>query len=392
MVIENEVKKINDAIGNLVYDKVAIRKAYGYYHCRRDADQFKHLEENYGIGTPTSVSFTPLIKKHIDVLVGEYLGLNQDLKVSCKDEKTVSNIMREKQLKISAEVFNYLQQYLKNNIIAAIIENKEVVNDPFIEKEINSIQQDIDQSFVSEYEIAAQNILDYLRQSRNIDLKRKMAELLTDLLVTGTCYYRVKPTESNSNVNIEILNPVNTFIERNPNSPYLADSKRVVIRKWMSREDILNTFRSELTTEAAKKIRDMQQTADSTSPTYLVRYVGKPAEPNLRADNLHTGILAGLEAHPGWPGDYDSIEPIKNHLIPVYEVEWIEADYKTGELTRHEGVKIGSEVYITRGESKYIVRSADCPSRCRLSVNGMFFLDKNGDPYSLIAHTMDLQD
>lgn len=127
MVIENEVKKINDAIGNLVYDKVAIRKAYGYYHCRRDADQFKHLEENYGIGTPTSVSFTPLIKKHIDVLVGEYLGLNQDLKVSCKDEKTVSNIMREKQLKISAEVFNYLQQYLKNNIIAAIIENKEIV-------------------------------------------------------------------------------------------------------------------------------------------------------------------------------------------------------------------------------------------------------------------------
>ena len=60
MVIENEVKKINDAIGNLVYDKVAIRKAYGYYHCRRDADQFKHLEENYGIGTPTSVSFTRL--------------------------------------------------------------------------------------------------------------------------------------------------------------------------------------------------------------------------------------------------------------------------------------------------------------------------------------------
>ena len=231
MVIENEVKKINDAIGNLVYDKVAIRKAYGYYHCRRDADQFKHLEENYGIGTPTSVSFTPLIKKHIDVLVGEYLGLNQDLKVSCKDEKTVSNIMREKQLKISAEVFNYLQQYLKNNIIAAIIENKEIVNDPLVEKEIASIQQDIDQSFVSEYEIAAQNILDYLRQSRNIDLKRKMAELLTDLLITGTCYYRVKPTESNSNVNIEILNPVNTFVERNPNSPYLADSKRVVIRK-----------------------------------------------------------------------------------------------------------------------------------------------------------------
>ena len=320
MVIENEVKKINEAIGLLVYDKTALRKAYNYYHAHRDADQFRHLEENYGIGTPTSISFTPLIKKHIDVLVGEYLGLNQDLKVSCKDSATVSNIMREKQLKIDQAVYTYLQQYLRNNIISAIIENKEAIVDPFIEKEIQKIQKDIDQSFVSEYEIAAQNILNYLKQSRYIDLKRRMQEMLTDLLVTGTCYYRVKPSENKSNVSLEVLNPLDTFVERNPNSPYLADSKRVVIRKWMSVEDILNEFREELSEDAVKKLKNSKTQSDSSSPTYLVRYTGRPTSENVRP-NVPTGILGGLEAHPGWPGDYNSIEPIKNNLIPVYEVE-----------------------------------------------------------------------
>ena len=60
MVIDKEIEKIKDAIGSLVYDKTALRKAYQYYHGYRDAEQFRHLEDNYGIGTPTSVSFTPL--------------------------------------------------------------------------------------------------------------------------------------------------------------------------------------------------------------------------------------------------------------------------------------------------------------------------------------------
>jgi hypothetical protein len=76
----------------------------------------------------------------------------------------------------------------------------------------------------------------------------------------------------------------------------------------------------------------------------------------------------------------------------VYDVEWIEVDYKTGKQTRHEGTRIGEEIYITRGESENIIRTKDNPNKCRLSVNGLFFLDKNGDPNSMIIKTMDLQD
>jgi hypothetical protein len=79
------IKKADEAINELVHDKVHLYKAYNYYSGIRDRDQFKHLEENYGLGNPTSVKFTPLVRKHVDALVGEFLTLPIKPKVSCKD-------------------------------------------------------------------------------------------------------------------------------------------------------------------------------------------------------------------------------------------------------------------------------------------------------------------
>lgn len=50
---ESIIQKIDEACSELVYEKVQLMKAYNYYNCRRDPDQFRHLEMNYGIGTPT---------------------------------------------------------------------------------------------------------------------------------------------------------------------------------------------------------------------------------------------------------------------------------------------------------------------------------------------------
>ena len=114
---EELVSKTNLAISELVYDKTKLRKAYDYYNCVRDKEQFKYLEENYGIGQPTEVSFIPLIKKHVDALVGEYLNVPILPKVSCKDSETINNIYREKQLKISTECYNLLQKNVKNHFV-----------------------------------------------------------------------------------------------------------------------------------------------------------------------------------------------------------------------------------------------------------------------------------
>ena len=63
----------------------------------------------------------------------------------------------------------------------------------------------------------------------------KLRKLLLDLLITGYTFYRVKPTVANNNVSIEVLNPLNTFIDKNPESPYIKDSYRVVVRKWLTK-------------------------------------------------------------------------------------------------------------------------------------------------------------
>ncbi len=389
MNVDKEIQQIDAAISELVYDKAALRMAYNYYHAKRDANQFKHIEENYGIGVPTEVTFNPLVRPHIDRLVGEYLGLNQDLKTTCKDTETLNNILREKQIAIANEINNYLTNYLENNIIGSILNDKESIIDPFIENELAKIRENISESFVSEYEIASQNMLIYFKQSRNIDLDNKMQSLMTDLCVSGTCYYRVRPSLSKDNIRLEALNPLDTFVEKNPNSDYLADSRRAVIRKYMSIEDIIAEYHEDLKDEHIKILKDWKASEGGVENSNFVYVTGSSANKSVW-DKTHKNILGGLEVHPFWDGD-TNINRTNYNLITVYDVEWIEVDYNTGIQTRHEGTKIGESIYITKGEVEDVIRTKDAPNKCRLSLNGLFFLDKNGEPNSIILKTISLQ-
>jgi hypothetical protein len=148
------IDNIDRAITELVYEKIKLIKAYNYYHGKRDPEQFRHLEENYGIGTPTSVEFVPLVRKHIDVLVGEYLTIPILPKVSCKDKETLS--------KISQDRLKYVNQALADRIkehIRSII-NGEYSDNPRLSAELDELQKSLESNYISEYEIAAQNIIE----------------------------------------------------------------------------------------------------------------------------------------------------------------------------------------------------------------------------------------
>jgi len=394
---QKEIEQINRCISELVYDKVGLRKAYNYYHCKRDADQFKYLQDNFGLGSPVSVGFTPLMKKHIDVLVGEYLELEPEMQVTCKDEDTISKIQRDKKLKIDSEISKFLNRYLRNALIDILMNSKEPINDPFIEKELEKIKNNVEESFESDFEIAAQNILDYIRHSREIDLRNKLREMFTDLLIGGCCYYRVRPSSGGDNLQFDVLNPIDTFIERNPNSFFLNKSRRAVIRRWLTKDEILEEYGDELTDEAINKIEDYF--ADMHQGNHLYDYVVVNSKMDSLLEDGSTvshptpGILAGLEVHPLYPYTTDEWgTTINTRVIPVFECQWLEFDRKLNRSVLHEGVKIGGDVFITNGEPDYYIRSKSDPHSCKLNINGMFFNDKNGQPFSLIQSTMFLQD
>ena len=114
------IEQADKAISELVFDKTSLIKAYNYYSGKRDRMQFRHLEENYGLGNPTSITFTPLTRKHIDVLVGEFLTMPIKPKVSCKDKNTINNIFRDKQLAISKSICDVVKTKMSNLVYSLI--------------------------------------------------------------------------------------------------------------------------------------------------------------------------------------------------------------------------------------------------------------------------------
>lgn len=373
------IEKTDKAILELVQSKYDLQKAYNYYNGIRDADQFRYLEEVYGTNTPTTLHFTPLIKKHIDALIGEYLGTPIIPKIFCKDSDTISNIDRERQLKISSELYKYLEGHLKNYILN-FISGKEQ-NDGLIEQQMKRIVEDINNSFVSEYEIAAQNVIEYIMQSRDTDIMTVLRDLLLDLLITGYAFYKVEPTVGNNSIKIRALSPLNTFIDRNFESPYIKNSYRAVVRNWMTKTQILNKYGKDM----SKKDRDLlDEKWDSVydNAMYYVRMAECSKVP------ITNGINAGVEVTPGYP---DTTNGVLKELIPVYEVEWLETD-SDFVMQRYETIRIGEEIYILKGKNDNVIRSKSNPSYCGLSINGIYFLNRGIKPYSMVLACAHLQD
>ena len=371
--------KTDKAISELVYPKYELQKAYNYYNGIRDADQFRYLEENFGLGNPTSIQFTPLIKKHVDALIGEYLGTPIIPKVICKDSDTIANMDREKKLKISSELYKFLKNHLKNSILQFL--DGKTTNDGLIEQQLNKIVEDINNTFVSEYEIAAQNVIEYIMQSRDTDIITVLRDILLDLLITGYTFYKVEPTVDKTNIKIKALNPLNVFVDRNIESPYVKNSYRVVVRHWMTKSQIINKYGKEM----SKKDRDLLDDKwDSIydSAVHYIRTLENEGIPNTE------GLNAGEEITPGYPTNDQS----KIHeLIPVFEVEWIETD-EDFVMQRYSTVRIGEDIYILRGLDNNVIRSKQNPSYCTLSVNGVYFLNRGTEPYSLVLACAHLQD
>ena len=378
------IEKADIAISELVYDKVHLMKAYNYYAGIRDRMQFRHLEENYGIGSPASVTFTPLIRKHIDALVGEFLTLPIQPKISCKDSKTMSDIFREKQLAISKGIMDVIKPKLQNLIYSVIKGNGEnKIDDAQFAKELKDVEDWVDNNFISNYEMAAQNVVDYCLQARHLDFKNKLKQLLLDLFISGETYYIVEPTSANTNINLKILNPLNTFPDKNVNSPYIKDSYRIVYREYLSKAEILVKYGSELSSEDIESLEDGK--LDYSRDNLMLMNAM-----NTRIGCFDTdGLEAGIDVAP-IPYSQTSR---RVDLYVVYETYWIDYKFENKQRieTVHHVTRIGSDLHIVWDEVN-TQRSIDNPNECSLPINGLHYMSRTGSPYSLVLATADLQD
>ena len=384
MMTNNEyIQYIDRTISELVYDKQELQKAYNYYDGILDEDQYKYLEDEYGIGNPTAIKFIPLIKKHVDALVGEILSTPILPKVTCKDSNTISKITREKELYISQEVIQFLNKRLQNKLIQYFQQGGKLV-DAGVQKAIDDLKEDLNTSFISNYEVAAQNVIEYILQSEDINIKDKIRQLCMDVLITGQQYFRCFPTSANNNIKIEVFDPRNVFVERNPNSIHINDSRRAVVRKWMSKEDIISEFGNKLTKEDINNLDEMWNNIYTPINTVTIAAVGTGRQFMMNANQKSLHINAGYPTTER--GAY------YNNLIPVYEIEWIKTDTKTFIQNRYSAIRIGENIYIINGKDDNVIRSQSNPEKCKLSVDGIQYTTRSGSPWSLVLACAALQD
>ena len=377
---------IDRAISELVYDKDYLRKAYNYYNCSRDKEQFLFLEENYGIGSPTSVEFIPLVKRHVDALVGELLQSKLKPKITCKDSETLQKIESEKQKAVYKAEADRIKQ-----IIALSMQSifggqpPQQTDGPSTEDELDALKEITKRDFVSEFEIAAQNMIEFFLQSKEIDLNTKREYLFKDILVGGQAYYRTYIKDGSPVPYPEVLNPFDVFPEVSLNTPYINKSRRIVYVKYMTKEEILNEFGKDM----SKDDLDLMKAVNLEAQSHNVYYI--------RAES--GGIVSNVETT--MPGVYPYYnDPLYgNNRYPVYYCEWLENNKMKDEqgeehyrMDRYKGARIGSEIYLAMGKDDTVIRSMECPYDCTLSINGIQLLTRSNRPFSMVLATANLQD
>ena len=61
-------------------------------------------------------------------------------------------------------------------------------------------------------------------------------------------------------------------------------------------------------------------------------------------------------------------------------------------MQRYKTVRIGERIYIIYGKDEDVIRSHDNPSYCSLTVNGIYFLNRGNEPFSIVKACAKLQD
>ena len=388
------IETAESILNEIVKPKYSMRRQYEYYYGIRNAEQYRYLEENFGVGNPTSVGFTPLIKNHVDYLAGQYVSSEPQAKVVCKDKNTIRLIENEKNDAINQARTKYYMDVL-NHMIENQIKGEPIEN-LYNSKDIEKIDDMTSSKFVSSFEIAGQKIIEYVKQSKNIGLKNKRLAMFMDLLIAGMNFFRVSKTRSGDNIRLDVFNPMNVFFDKTPDSQYVKDCRRIVIRRWMTKYQIIQEYGEYLTRNDIDDIDEKFSHYEVRLDDYIYSMPGMPAP-----------VISGLddsdhETVPGYPYDYYHIGD--DQFIPVYEIEWLDYDKNDGKderipkedyefvTYRYRCIRIGADQYLPLGKDEVYDRTEDNPSECKLTVSGVFMLDRTDRPFSMVRSCMHLQD
>lgn len=387
-------------IANLVRERRYIGTLRNYYSGVRSEDEFRHMTENFGIGTPSSLNFTPLIKPRVDALLSQIEDEAFTYRVSCTDDKTIDVIQEEKKKKHLDEIGVQIKNFAKiaANVFAEEKQkdpNAKIKHIPELDRNIKNIENNYGDNYISDLEIAAQRVLKFFELDYRMDMRQKLKQLMLDVFVTGEGYYRVYVDRIGADPVLEVIKPENIFYNKNTNSQYLDTVDAIVHREYLTRKEILKKYGKFMDDEQREYIfgdRARTRTARSLRSGMDLELYYQNDDP-LWGQKSYTNL--------------DVVEVLHVEWLAMNEVPYTQADIEGEQQTdgykskvrkkayrvdRYEGTRIAGSVYVNAGKSKHIVRSETRPYECEFTYGGVMYNDRHGRAYSIVGAMKDLQD
>jgi len=407
-------------IAAMVREKDHIKSARNLYDGVRNKDEFRYLEETFGIETPLAVKMTPLIKTRIDVLVGMFLDEEYHYHVSMSDANTVTKIEEEKRKEFSMRMQEKLTKFTADTV-NLVKQNKPVDPENLLEADfVKTLSESLNKSFISQFEITIQSLVKFFEQDTTINIRQKAKQFLIDYLVTGEAYYRTYLDYEGGDPKLEICKPENVFFSKNTAYQFLSEGNdphvmAVVHRTYMKRNEILNRWGHVMTDEqknalygmarstAVNRIRDPRQldhmynlqdavydqhtnSTWDTLPVYHVEWLANNEVKIDKEEQVKLEVVDHISRSKYWK---DSLVPDSYLGVGAGNGEVNDTVYR---LDRYEGIRIGWDIYLNLGKSKHMPRSIAAPYKTTLSYNGCVYNDRNSKPYSLALSLKNIQD
>lgn len=383
-------------IANLVREKRWIKTYRNYYVGIRDNTEFEYLTENFGIGTPSSLKFTPLIKPRIDALLSQVENESFNYRVSCVDDKTIDTIAEERKSKKLDEINAALNEFSRAAVRAFQQDPKAKDQPPSeLANSVTKVGSKYGTNYLSDFEIAAQDVLKYFENDYHLDLKQKLKQLALDTLVTGECHFRVYVDRIGADPILEVIKPENIYYNKNTNSQYFDTIDAAVHREFLTRKDILRKYGKFMSTEQKEYLygdRSRTRTARQLRSGADLELYYNDTDP-LWGQKSYTNLDVVEVFHVEWLAlndvSYTPEDQENETQVEGYQAKVMKKSYRTD---RYEGIRIAGSVYLNAGKSNHVTRSESRPYECALSYNGIAYNDRNGKPFSLVGSMKDLQD
>lgn len=375
--------------------RMRIFKMRDFYDGIRDEREFAYLEDNKGIGNPSSIRFTPLIRNRVDTLIGLLSTLDFDYTVSVIDSKSLFKIEQDKTTTMLRELYRGIEMAAKNK--------QETGTHTPAEKLIEQAESEVNQKWRNLFVQSAVDFVEDLKECPIIDLHRLRELLFEDLIVAGEGIYRTKAHEIGKKPKPEVILPENCYYTLRRDQSSINETSEFVYVRYMSKRDILQKYGHLMTMDEKKEILQMDSLKlSATMGSYMT-----PATYNSgKKTETSSKRKSAIDRYRNYGEDTD--------VVRVYEVEWkANNTYDIDKAATRENmlvegphniqnkryrqdlycsVKIGENVYLDMGKDESATRYDVDPDVVYLTFNGARHSDRGGEPYSILWKCKDIQD